>query len=324
MFPCFLRNALFLAVAVMIGAPSVSFADDNGRGPGRGNGHQGDDRGPQGHRQDHDRGADRGDRDTQDADGGVVVCHVTGSDSNAVVVLVLPESAARAHERHGDVLLDNDHGDVSQRCQDAVDAVQGIERPSRGQCVGQGNLPQMPTAVATQSGRVILSWQVDPFAVSYRIYQGAPPGMNLTLVQVIPAGGMAGASVAGLVPGQAYSFEVRAVRPNGMEQATVASVQGGAPILASASLCVSVEATTATTATLAWRAVRRADSYVVLQSAGAGRPFVPADVASFSSDEATVVGLVPGRAYFFQVVALDAAGQAIAPSNVIVVTTPVV
>jgi chitodextrinase len=145
------------------------------------------------------------------------------------------------------------------------------------------------------------------------------------------------ATIGGLLPGAGYSFQVRAVDPNGMEIGVQASTSvgpdpvgvAGVPVVNptpvetatfGAPTGLAVTSTTATTAGLSWTGRSGATSYQVGQAFSPSGPFSLVAVTGTSS--ATVGALVPQGTYYFQVRAVDGAGNVSPPSATVSTTTP--
>jgi predicted phage tail protein len=176
---------------------------------------------------------------------------------------------------------------------------------------------------------MVLNWVAMPGAQSYRIYQTTPDQpLNFTVVQTVnqlTGSLITNATVAGLLPGRTYLFQVRAVGPNGQESPAPAApiiaggVFGQSPLPAPAGLVVSNP--TGNAVTLNWAAIPGAASYQVLQATSAGGPFLPASTTPVTGSSVTVTGLTAGAPYYFQVVAIDPSGAATGPSNTVSTTT---
>lgn len=200
--------------------------------------------------------------------------------------------------------------------------------PPPGGYVPPGFVP-MPTATATSSGTVSLTWVPVGGAVSYRIYATlASSPLNLTVVHTVsqsPGGPLVGqATISGLSPGATYLFQVRAVDANGIETVVPSASAGTPPAFPGAGPGpLSVSGTTNTTVVLSWSALPGAVSYRVLQASSPTGPFTLSSAGTVTTTSAVVTGLTPNTTYYFQVVPVDAAGNPGPPTNTVSATTAV-
>jgi len=190
---------------------------------------------------------------------------------------------------------------------------------------GTGQFQTQLIIPAPTNGSVILSWVPNPAAQSYRIYQtNVLQPTALQVVQTVPQtpGILATqATVSGLVPGQTYVLQVRAVEPTGGELPAPAQVlltPGGA--LPGVPTALAASAVTANGVALSWTPVPGATNYRVLMSTNPAGPFT-AQGGIVTGNTANVAGVTPNTMYYFQVVALDPAGNQSAPSNTVTVNT---
>ncbi len=196
---------------------------------------------------------------------------------------------------------------------------------------------QTVSVVAPPGGIITLSWYGTPAAQTYRIYQstGTAP-QNFGFVQAVPqsTGIIAtNATVTGLVPGQTYYFQVRAVDPSGLETVVPAyspnaGLYGGIPpffpptgIVLPAPTGVTVTGVTGTTVTLTWAAVPGAVTYRIEQALAANGVFGPAVQSNTTTTTAIVSGLTLSTAYQFRVIAVDGFGNVSLPSVAVPQTT---
>lgn len=249
-----------------------------------------------------------------DEDGGrVTVCHWTGSDTNPFVLLTIAAPGARAHERHGDVVVNLDL-DID------TDVVALCSRET-----GAGGL-QPPSSVAlasTTETSVTLAWMPSAHAVTYLVLVATRPEgpfIPAAVSNLTPAG----ATVVGLMRGVEYYFQVRAIDAHGSQSAvsnTIAASPGSSVGTVVPPMGVAVVNTTATTARLRWAPSPGASSFVVLQATNPAGPFVVSAIAEMGPRSARVIGLSPGTTYYFQVRAVAPSGFQTGPSNLASGTT---
>jgi len=182
-----------------------------------------------------------------------------------------------------------------------------------------------PTGVKvtdTTSTTATITWRASAGAVRYDVWQAQDPAGPFTLASVSNATS-SGAIVGSLAPVTTYYFQVVALdrlgTPSAPSNTAVATTEPS--ILPPGS--VSVALVTSTTATLHWVPSTGAVSYEVQESSSLGGPFFAVAPVSSSTRGATVGGLSPGAAYYFQVVAIDASGARSEPSNTAMAITTV-
>jgi len=167
-----------------------------------------------------------------------------------------------------------------------------------------------------------LSWAPVPGAASYQVGQALNPnGPFASAILTNP--NSTNVTVNGLTPGVTYYFQVTALDLSGNQiisspAAAAVTASAGMPLtgtMVSPPSSLVVTTTTGSTANLTWAASQGATSYAILQSTSASGPFSPASTASMSGTTATVGGLAPATAYYFQVVAMDPAGHQSMASN---------
>jgi len=204
---------------------------------------------------------------------------------------------------------------------------------------GFGGFPQMPQFPQTgagdfqvelilpapPNGMVVLSWIPNPGAQAYRIYTAnVLQRTALTVVQTVPqvAGQLASqATLTGLIPGQTYIVQVRAVDQTGGEAPAPARAQiapGGVILSPPAGLAVS--AATGTGLTLSWAPIPGAAGYRVLQATSPTGPFTTV-TGTVTTPSTTLTGQSPNTTYYLQVVAVDAAGNLGTPSAPLTAST---
>jgi plastocyanin/chitodextrinase len=183
----------------------------------------------------------------------------------------------------------------------------------------------MPAALSVSSATATtatLAWTGSMGATSYRVNQStnaAGPFTPSALTGVAGTGSM----VMGLAPNTTYFFQVVAMDAQGNQSppsntATWTTTSGLA-----APTSMSVIGVTSTTATTNWAPASSATSYRVAQSQNQNGPFTTSSMTNLTSNGATVTGLTPSTSYFFQVTALDAAGnQSVASNTAMGLTTP--
>lgn len=179
--------------------------------------------------------------------------------------------------------------------------------------------------VAPPNGAVPLNWPASPIAQSYRIYQTQiSQPHNLQVAQTIsqPLGALiSGATLAGLSPGQTVLIQVRGVDADGLEVVLPVTTNvppgGGLGPAAGVPSALDIVAITPTTMTLSWTGTPGAASYQLLQAFASSGPFFQAALTHGSVTTALVSGLTPNATYYFQVRAIDSAGNQSPPSNTV-------
>jgi chitodextrinase len=204
----------------------------------------------------------------------------------------------------------------------AVDA-NGLEIPITASTVpaeAAGILVPGGLAVtATTATSVSLSWTPSAGAIAYHVIQSLSPVGPFSLAMVATS---SSATIVGLAPNTTYYFQVRAVDvfgnpgpPSNTASATTTAAASTAPT------GLTVASTTPTSVTLSWAASAGAASYQVGQSLNAAGPFVFS--IGITVTTAAVTGLTPNTTYFFQVRAVDAAGNVSPASSTVSATTGV-
>ncbi|WP_439679577.1 fibronectin type III domain-containing protein [Embleya sp. MST-111070] len=174
---------------------------------------------------------------------------------------------------------------------------------------GGTQVPAAPTGLAAGAPTdtsVPLSWNAVPGATGYNVYRDG------TKVQSVSG---TSATVTGLTPSTAYSFQVTATNSAGESprSATVsASTTGGGTQVPATPTGLVAGAPTSTSVPLSWNAVPGATGYNLYQNG--------AKVQSVTGTSATAGGLTPATAYSFQVSATNAAGES-AKSGAVTATT---
>jgi chitodextrinase len=201
--------------------------------------------------------------------------------------------------------------------------------------------------VAPPNGAIGVTWSNTPSARSFRVYYSIASGTpNFASIQTLNQSvgtSVTTTTIGGLSPGTSYLFQVRGVDANGVERGvpsstTLGPTTGqntiGSPILPStgpietppappplaAPSGVAVTATSSTTANLNWTGGGAAVSYQVAQALSPTGPFNVAAASTTSST--TVSGLTTNTTYYFQVRAVDGAGNLSTPSETVNTTTP--
>lgn len=184
------------------------------------------------------------------------------------------------------------------------------------------------SAIASPNGTVFLTWLASPGAQSYRIYLTTPSQpLNFQVAQTVSQrlGALAtNANVAGLSAGTAYLFQVRAVTATGMEVVAPASASAvPAPFVPGAFVGptgLTVTANASGSVTLIWTDTPGAVAYQVLQATTVTGPFVLVASTAGSTETVTLSGLTIGATYYFQVRAVDFAGNLSPPSSTVSTT----
>src|SRR5581483_11184227 len=176
------------------------------------------------------------------------------------------------------------------------------------------------TVVSTTGTSVTLSWMPVPGATFMVLQSSSPSGPFAPAITSAVSGN--GAMVTGLQPNVTYYFQVVPIDALGNQGApsniASATTSGGPP---AATPRVSVGALTATSAALSWTPIPLAAGYQVLQATNPTGPFIPASMVNAGPSGATVVNLMPGTLYYFQVIALDGAGNQLTASSPIMAST---
>jgi len=174
--------------------------------------------------------------------------------------------------------------------------------------------PSGVTATNPTGTSLTVTWAATPGAASYRVAVSTNPNGPFTTA----AGGTVTgttATITGLTPNTTYYIQVIAMDNAGNQSTpSITATASSGPTVA-APTNVSVTAVTSTTATLTWTAAPNAATYRVTISLALSGPYSTATVTNSSSTGATVTGLSPSTPYFFQVYAVDNAGNQSLPSN---------
>ncbi len=185
--------------------------------------------------------------------------------------------------------------------------------------------PLAPTALSVSSVSPLtttLAWAGSTGATSYRVSQSlsaagpfAPSAVGATTAT--------GTTVTGLSPTTTYFFQVVALDGMGNQSPPSNTATWTTTSAMAAPTSLNVSGMTATTVTSNWVAVPSATSYRVSQSQSASGPFTASSTMNVTATGATVTGLSPSTAYYFQVSALDATGNTSLASNTAMgLTTP--
>ncbi|HZT07288.1 MAG TPA: fibronectin type III domain-containing protein [Chloroflexota bacterium] len=186
--------------------------------------------------------------------------------------------------------------------------------PGYAYAYGGLTAPTGLTVTSNTGNTVTLSWTASVGAITYQVLESTAGGPYVAVTST-PSSATT-ASVANLVTGVVYSFEVVAVDAYGHQSTpstpvTVTAGSGGTGLTAPTGLALAGKPSS-TSATITWTAVTAASSYRVYQST-AGSAFVL--VSTTLTNSATVAGLTPGVSYSFEVIAMDAGGNASPPSQ---------
>ncbi|WP_370373650.1 fibronectin type III domain-containing protein [Catenulispora sp. GP43] len=176
--------------------------------------------------------------------------------------------------------------------------------------------PAAPTALsasATSSSSIALTWTEtnnSDAAASYDVYEGS--------TKVATVSGTS-ATITGLAAGSTHTYTVTAVDGSGVESAHSTAATATTPSSANTPATpanLAVSGTTSSSISLSWTETNNADpaaSYQVLEGSTV--------VATSTGTSATVGGLTAGSTHTYTVEALDAAGNASAPSASVTGTT---
>jgi hypothetical protein len=185
-----------------------------------------------------------------------------------------------------------------------------------------------PTVVGTASslGNVRLYWPPVPRATSYRVYRSASgaPGsfMVATTVNQNPGTITLAATISGLVPGETYQFQVRAIDSSGRETPVPgASLFGLDPFFPPANLTIGGLGATQISLNWAPSPTPRVTAHRVYVAPAGSTAFSAATLTNVTQTSATVIGLVPNTSYSFHVVAIDIDGRESPPSNTVTART---
>jgi subtilase family serine protease len=159
--------------------------------------------------------------------------------------------------------------------------------------------------IATPSGSsVTLSWDNDPSATSYNIYQGVSTGNEAATPVMTKVAGNS-VQITGLTSGQAYFFKVAALTKFGLS-AMSNEVSFIAPPDAPTGLTSS---TSGTSVTLNWNTSPSATSYSVYQGTSAGAESLTPVASGLTTTSYTVAAAAPGSTLYFVVAAFNAGGS---------------
>jgi plastocyanin/predicted lipoprotein with Yx(FWY)xxD motif len=198
----------------------------------------------------------------------------------------------------------------------AVDA-NGLEHVVPSDALGPP--PPVPgggplTVTSTTGTTVVLSWPALPGAASYRVMQSSSAGgpFNLSSAGTVTT---TTATVTGLTPNTTYYFQViplDQIGTQGPPTNTVSATTSGTTV----STPTGVTGTPMGTGQvgLTWTAVSGATTYRIMMSTTPSGPFTQITPTSITSSSATVGGLTPATTHYFQVIAVDAAGNQSSPS----------
>jgi Fibronectin type III domain len=150
---------------------------------------------------------------------------------------------------------------------------------------------------------VNLTWNAEPHATSFNVFQGTQAGQEGSTPVVSGATGTS-ATVAGLQNGQTYYFTIVAESAIG---ASAKSNEAHATIVPAPPAGLSAAAGNSLV-TLTWTAATGATSYSVYQSATAGGEGAQPVQSGVISSTSTITGLTNGTTYYFKVAAVDAGG----------------
>jgi fibronectin type 3 domain-containing protein len=183
--------------------------------------------------------------------------------------------------------------------------VSQITSPPQDWTVSALTIPTGLTAISGSGGTVTVNWMPTTGAVSYNLYVGSTPdGEGITpqyygitsTTQKIP----------GLPPGTAYYFKVAAVYANDLVSGQSSEVLGTALPATPTGLIANLAGTNSIA--LKWNASAGAINYSIYQGLSSGAEAAAAVVAGVTNPSYTISGLIPGRAYFFKVAAVNAGG----------------
>jgi len=184
--------------------------------------------------------------------------------------------------------------------------------PQTGQATSPAT-PTNPTATATSSSTIALSWSEvnnsDP-AASYKVYEGTNVVATVTGTS---------ATITGLAPGSTHTYTVTAVDSAGVESShSVAATATTPNTTTQPAVPVSpvVTGTTSSSVSLSWTENNNSDpaaSYKVYEGSTV--------VATPSTTSATITGLAAGSTHTYTVSAVDAAGNESAQSASVTATT---
>jgi chitodextrinase len=120
-----------------------------------------------------------------------------------------------------------------------------------------------------------------------------------------------------LSPNTTYYFQIAGIDANGgqTQPSNTVTVTTSATGALAAPTSVQVFSATSTTATLTWTPSVNATTYRVFMTSTLNGAFnQTTNLANVTTSSATVTGLTPSTPYYFQVVAVDAAGNPSSPS----------
>jgi chitodextrinase len=174
--------------------------------------------------------------------------------------------------------------------------------------------PAALTASGTSSSTIGLSWTEGnngDAATSYKVYEGS---------NVVGTATGTSATISGLTAGSTHTYTVTALDAAGKESGHSASATATTPSSTTSPATptgLAVTGTTSSSIGLGWTETNNADpaaSYTVLEGGTV--------VGTSTGTSATIGGLTPGSTHTYTVAAVDAAGNASAPSTSVTATTP--
>lgn len=170
---------------------------------------------------------------------------------------------------------------------------------------------------AVYASSLTATWSLVPGATGYVLAASTSPASPPTAVAASSATASSTATLAGLVPNTTYFAFVSACAGG----CSAYTALGSTLTLAAPALSLSTTSVSSATVGLAWNANGDPSGtpFVVQQSTD-GVTFAAVSTATVPA--ATLAGLTGGVTYYFQIVALNGAGIAAPPSNVLVVVTP--
>jgi predicted lipoprotein with Yx(FWY)xxD motif/plastocyanin len=197
----------------------------------------------------------------------------------------------------------------------------GLETVAPSASVGlpvNGAMLSAPTSLSVSSinaSTTTLAWVGSQGATTYRVLQ-ATSGAGPFSPSTVGAMTGTGTVVQGLNPTTTYFFQVVALDGQGNQSPpSNTATWTTTSLVLNAPAGLNVSAVTSTTATSNWLVVPSASSYRLSQSQNLNGPFTTSATMNLTPNGATVTGLAPNTTYYFQVSALDSAGNASLASN---------